>query len=1254
MYFISASFSEQGAYYVSINSTNKIVASAAADGNIVIRSLNKFKNIVANDKTEQKQEDTTAEKNPILEIKNDDKPTTEENIENNDLKDDPKNDAKNDPKDHAKANNETIPVTKKGEENKIQELNKTDENNEDKKEENIPKEINVKAEAKSVVTLPETEISAKDEPINETETSKELSTLSNGITKLTKLNSTPKIDKGKFQEAQKPDNIVGIRSRSRVISLKYANLIENENLLVALYKNGEIYLIEDSNDSKKMKVNKILKISNNTLVDVSWSADDQLLAFSTINNEVIIYDVIYRQVLTTLHIHDDSSSEKSKDSKDNKESKDGKDSKDQKDTLNKDEGNIRAIKGIAFDNSLGKYLLTLGDDRILNILTYTLDDPVELDNSTGKILPSEAVPEKEGEIIARKFNYKIVQSFNNITNSKLNKSSIRKIGWTNDDKLFALPNSSKGKTSLISLLNNTKLSDSASNSNNNGNTNNNTNKWKIWCSLVGHGFKCTQLQFSPIIYKNEKFQDYANNYIKEKPKYEKNYYILATASVDSTVAIWNTSVEAPILVSHEVCVSPIQDICWSKDGRCLFITSSTGELMIGIFEENEFGIPVNEKELELNNPNKEMDIKMPEILKKKDLWLSRQKKYLEITKDESQNAEASNNVKETESKATTGEVSKSTEVSKATLLKSRSNKSDAVTTTTIPQSKDAVKTKNGKKRIQPLLISTSSSSSNTNSVSSLPSTNSDMNILNGRSNQKRAIMELDGPSYSVPKDLQNKVNKMNRALNGDESHDQANGSKRAKRETDTVDFVGSVVLNPSVAFSNVRISIPKIKSNLKFYSPNDEQIYLEVKNGNGHESAPSRIEVLRSNPNSFSSEEVSAKQIFVDFVPNRIHLVTGGEGIFWAIATVTGQIIVYSDSGRRLLPPLILGSPLSFLESKGSYLMAITSIGEVYVWNIEEKKSLFAPTSLYPLLQPIFRNLHHESSLNGGSAGGANGSTNQSSANANSLSGSNDTLSTSGGVVFFNGDLLTRSENLTMCSITANGIPVITLSNGNGYLFNKQMNSWSLISDSWWAFGSQYWDSATTSLTNGDYEQSSSYNDGSDFNSVSVISLLERHTNEEILRRGKGRFFNKISKMMLMKEGYSNLETVISLNHLENKLLISELLKDSKSFKKIFIIYVKRLAEIPLKGRLLEICQDLLGPPQNTSDEDKDDTEKDRSKPSDNDDISFSWSPKICGISKHMLLKDLIFACAKCREVQRILIQYASAINVIDEFQTHK
>ena len=50
----------------------------------------------------------------------------------------------------------------------------------------------------------------------------------------------------------------------------------------------------------------------------------------------------------------------------------------------------------------------------------------------------------------------------------------------------------------------------------------------------------------------------------------------------------------------------------------------------------------------------------------------------------------------------------------------------------------------------------------------------------------------------------------------------------------------------------------------------------------------------------------------------------------------------------------------------------------------------------------------------------------------------------------------------------------------------------------------------------------------------SIIELLEHKTNEEILektRTGRGKYFNKISKNMLMKEGFESLENTISISH---------------------------------------------------------------------------------------------------------------------------
>ena len=147
-------------------------------------------------------------------------------------------------------------------------------------------------------------------------------------------------------------------------------------------------------------------------------------------------------------------------------------------------------------------------------------------------------------------------------------------------------------------------------------------------------------------------------------------------------------------------------------------------------------------------------------------------------------------------------------------------------------------------------------------------------------------------------------------------------------------------------------------------------------------------------------------------MPKLITICTSGDN-FWSCCSDDGTVYVYSDSGRKLLPPMIMGVPCSFLEACGNFLLCVTSIGQVYCWNVDASRLLFPPTSLYPLLSPNLR---------------------------------------------FSDDVLTRAENITMCTLTASGVPIVTLSNGDGYMYDKVMEVWMLINDSWWAYGSQYWD----------------------------------------------------------------------------------------------------------------------------------------------------------------------------------------------------
>ena len=111
----------------------------------------------------------------------------------------------------------------------------------------------------------------------------------------------------------------------------------------------------------------------------------------------------------------------------------------------------------------------------------------------------------------------------------------------------------------------------------------------------------------------------------------------------------------------------------------------------------------------------------------------------------------------------------------------------------------------------------------------------------------------------------------------------------------------------------------------------------------------------------------------------------------------------------------MLGVPVSMLESAGNYLVCLTCVGELYCWNVDKMELAHSVTSIYPILSPCLR------------AGN---------------------------------DVLSRAENITSISVTKNGVSLITLSNGDSYLYDKMMQSWSLINDSWWAYSSKHWDAS--------------------------------------------------------------------------------------------------------------------------------------------------------------------------------------------------
>lgn len=191
------------------------------------------------------------------------------------------------------------------------------------------------------------------------------------------------------------------------------------------------------------------------------------------------------------------------------------------------------------------------------------------------------------------------------------------------------------------------------------------------------------------------------------------------------------------------------------------------------------------------------------------------------------------------------------------------------------------------------------------------------------------------------------------------------------------------------------------------------------------------------------------------------------------------------------------------------------------------------------------------------------------------------------------------------------------------------MGVWQTVTEAWWAFGSHYWDSISDDKVSMESHNLTSQEPNHE---SSILGLLEHKTNEEILRKsrvGRGKFFNKISKNLIMKEGFENLENSISLSHLENRILCCELLGEFRDFHDFLITYSKRICELGLKAKLFELCERILGP---NSDSDKS-----------------TSNSQLCGYNREELLKEIILACAQYRDAQRILNYFGKKLGLIND-----
>ena len=893
------------------------------------------------------------------------------------------------------------------------------------------------------------------------------------------------------------------------------------------------------------KISRRLIGHDNDVQDLGWSYDSSILVTVGLDSKVVVWSGYTFEKLKTLVSHQSH------------------------------------VKGLTFDPA-NKYFATASDDRTIKIWRFTPPGP-----NSG---PHDQMN-----------NFQLEKTISAPFTSSPLTTYFRRCTWSPDGNHIAAANAVNGPVSSVAIIN--------------------RGAWDGDINLIGHEQPVEVCAFSPRLFT---MLDSSKPF---DPKTSPVHTVIACAGQDKSLSVWITTNPRPKLIVKDLTVKSISDLAWTPDGKTLIVTSLDGTVIALVFETDEIGHEVsfdeNEKALAKFGAGRRgagiaegTDGLLLEEKSKEGEMRGVEGRMGALMGDSGPSAAVMTNGNtvpvppqglllngNSPTPALTNGQSHDQDAAKGNEQSSKAKEDPNAAKLERLKSRVTI-TKDGKKRIAPLLVSSAGNES------SLPRTQlmASSSHQGAQTDQPQAILDLSKPFDGLPKGglasllLGNK--RRLAAVEGVEddhvekriaiaSQDGAvpilsntvNGLLPAKNVVapagtlSTPDFIRPAVTNPSLTVSQVRLAVPKVRSHIVQSfggsgvadQATQTEVMIEARNptqlsitGKAHDQEPCRVTVTKR-----------GQPVFQDYLPRSALLVTGNKN-FWSIACEDGSVYAWTPVGRRLINALVMESQPVILECQDQWLLCITAGGLCYVWNMMNLSSPHPPVSLAPILDIATHSLQEHP---------------------------------------------TKAPAITGARLNSEGRIVVTLTNGEGYAYSPSMFSWQRLSELWWMVGSQYWNSTDSSV--GNLRSTSALgNDTSSSNvSAGVIPFLERTTTNETLARGRAQILNRLVKQLLSREGFEGFESGVSIAHLENRIAAAMMLGAKDEFQVYLYMYAKRLGVEGLKMKVEELLMGLLGGIyENTEVE-----EKVQGRGSDVEDRH--WGNKtaiLCGWPRRELLKGVI------------------------------
>ncbi|RAR11295.1 Hira-domain-containing protein [Stemphylium lycopersici] len=854
------------------------------------------------------------------------------------------------------------------------------------------------------------------------------------------------------------------------------------------------------------------------------------------------------------------------------------------------------VKGITFDPA-NKYFATASDDRTIKV--YRFNSPP----------PNASQQDQVNNFV---LDHTITAPFQT---SPLT-TYFRRCSWSPDGAHIAAANATNGPVSSVAILS--------------------RGTWDGDISLVGHEGPVEVTSFSPRLF------------YRDPPRPEKDgtitqptVTIVACAGQDKCLSVWNTSFPRPFMISQELAGKSISDLSWSPDGETLYATSLDGSIMTLVFEPGELGYPAtlaeNEKTLAKFGAGRRVGI----IEGTDALLLEESSKSGELKGVQGRMGALMGDGGAVQPPTITNGTN--TVVPSTTLTNGSTAAAPPPAPVEPPPDQRVEKlkqrvtvTKEGKKRIAPMLMSSSSGVGE----SSLPQTQllSATTTSGGRSDNPHNILDLSKPYDGFPKgglatmlignkrkfaEIEGDDDKqVERRLAGSVKPGGAaivlnseNGlippAAAPPKNNDMQEppkVLRPAIVNPSISLAQVRLAVPKVRSVIVRTMDGSEPpqngvdantgkaeipdtVILEARNASG----PSRTGRPQDHDPTRMTCTSKGQSLWQDFLPKAVLLVTGNTNLF-AAACEDGSVYAWTPAGRRTLNAMVLEAQPVIMDCRGWWLMCITAVGMCYIWNLKTMSAPHPPISLAPILDIA---------------------------------------------AYAQGPHLTRSPGIVFARLNSAGRITVAMSNGEGYAYNPDMYIWQRLSEPWWGVTSQYWNSTDSSVGNIRSSQDKSTVKEKDDQvsaeniSAGIIPALERNTTNQSLLQGRAFHLQRLIKILVSAEGYETFESSASVAHLENRVAAARTLGAKEEFKIYFAMYVKRLGAEGLKGKIEELLRSLIGSLVSEDEEDGDDDDEAE------EDAAMKEPEVICGWKREELLKEAVL----------ILVPYARLLNIVTEGQ---